>query len=504
MNRGLDELLVNITPQEVRVAGLENGVLRELLVERFHERSVVGNIYRGKVVRVLPGMQAAFVDIGLPKAAFLYAGDVDTGLKDFVSYFDRQVHGNGEDAPVEIARPPIESLLSEGQEISVQVTKAPLGTKGARITTHITLPGRFLVYMPTLEHIGVSRRIESEEERGRLTGLIEGMRQEDEKGGWIVRTLADGASEAELARDRAFLLRLWKDVHPRLNDAAPSMIHEDLDLQLRALRDIVEPGIERLQVDSKESYDRLRTFSRRYMPEFATKLQHYAGDRPIFDLHGVEEAIKRALSRKVPLKSGGYLVIDETEALTAIDINTGRYVGRTSLEETAFKTNLEASQEIVNQLRLRNLGGIIVIDFIDMQDEGNRERLVENFREALRADRARTNILNISKLGLIEMTRKRTRRSLTGTLCEPCPACSGRGMIKTLETVAFEILRDVLRTSRQFSAEKLMVVANPEVIDYLESECRESMAGLESFMDKPILLREDVSMLREEFDVVLV
>ncbi|RKF21361.1 ribonuclease G [Alginatibacterium sediminis] len=485
------ELLINTTPAETRVALVENGILQEFHIERGAKRGIVGNIYKGKVSRVLPGMQAAFVDIGLDKAAFLHAADivphtecVDTDAKE--KFQARDITG----------------LVHQGQDIVVQVVKDPLGTKGARLTTDITLPSRYLVFMPGSSHVGVSQRIESEEERERLKTICSAY--VDELGGLIIRTAAEGVGETELAQDALFLKRVWRKVLER-RDHRPSktMLYEDLSLALRTIRDFVGTELERVRVDSKETYENLVQFSGEYVPEFSQLLELYTGERPIFDLFDIENEIKRALNRRVDLKSGGYLIIDQTEAMTTVDINTGGFVGHRNLDDTIFNTNIEATLAIARHLRLRNLGGIIIVDFIDMNSADHRRRVLASFEQALISDRAKTKVNGFSALGLVEMTRKRTRESLEHTLCVECPTCLGRGTVKTVETVCYEILREVLRVNRAYDADNFVVYAAPQVAEALIGEESHSLAELEVFMGKQVKVQTELLYNQEQFDVVL-
>ncbi len=481
------ELLVNVTPQETRVAVLENGMLQEVFIERARRRGLVGNIYKGVVSRVLPGMQAAFVDIGLERAAFLHASDIATE--------DEKPDNNTEEN--------ITRLLQEGQEILVQVIKDPLGTKGARLTTHVTIPSRYLVFMPDAENVGVSQRIEDEEERQRLREAVLAARGE-QGGGFILRTAAEGASSGAIASDLEFLQRLWTSIQAGIGKAGPGdVVHEDLPLVLRVLRDISDAEVEKLRIDSRETFQRVAVFVEQFTPVLKEKLEYYPGERPIFDLYGVDDEIQKALERKVQLKSGGHLVIDQTEAMTTIDVNTGAYVGHRNLEETIFKTNLEAAQAIVRQLRLRNLGGIIIVDFIDMQSEDHKRQVIRALEKHIERDHANCHISEISSLGLVQMTRKRTRESLEHILCETCPTCGGRRSVKSAETVCYEIFREILREARQFDAEQLLVLASQEVVDLLLDEESTSLAELEAFIDKPIKFQVEALYTQELFDVVL-
>ena len=483
-----DEILVNVTPQETRVAVVENGVLQEVFIERTRRRGLVSNIYKGKISRVLPGMQAAFVDVGLERTAFLHASDIAH-------------NGREGDAP-----PGISELVHEGQEILVQVVKDPLGSKGARLTTHVTIPSRYLVMMPDDTSVGVSQKIESEEERGRLKELMGEITDQQGEHGYIVRTAAEGVDEESLRSDAEFLRRLWATIQERSQGARSGrVVYEDLPLALRVLRDLGGSGdIEKVRIDSRGTHQKLAEFARDFMPEMEPKLEHYPGGRPLFDLYNVEDEIDKALERKVQLKSGGYLIIDQTEAMTTIDVNTGAFVGSRNLEETIFKTNLEAAQAIARQLRLRNLGGIIIIDFIDMVEEEHKRQVLRALERCMERDRAKSHICEVSSLGLVEMTRKRTRESLEHVLCEPCPTCGGRGSLKSAETVCFEIFREILREARQFAdARKLLVLASQEVVDLLVDEESNSLAELEAFVGKPIHFQPEALYSQEHYDVVL-
>ncbi len=485
-----EEILINVTPRETRVALVENGVLQELYIERTSRRGLIGNIYKGQVCRVLPGMQAAFVDIGLDRAAFLHASDVATTLNE------------GENLGT-TRNDNIAALLREGQEVLVQVVKDPLGTKGARLTTHITIPSRALVFLPGESTVGVSTKIDDEIERQRLKDIVGAFVSESAAGGYIVRTAAEGVAADELARDRDFLLKLWNSISERAGTVPPGhVVHEDLQLALRTLRDLVNDDIEKVRVDSRESYARLSEFASSFIPQLADRLEYYPGERPIFDLYSVEDEIQKSLERKVQLKSGGYVIIDQTEAMTTVDVNTGAYVGHRTLEETIFKTNLEAAQAIARQLRLRNLGGIIIIDFIDMSTDEHKRQVLRALEKSLEKDHARSHITEVSALGLVEMTRKRTRESLEHILCEACPTCSGRGSLKTPETVCYEIFREIIREARQYDAEQLLVLASQEVIDLLLDEESASLAELEAFVDKPIKLQVEALYTQEQYDVV--
>ncbi|HAA59265.1 MAG TPA: Rne/Rng family ribonuclease [Myxococcales bacterium] len=482
-------LVINSTLPEVRVALLENGHLAELYVEREREQGIVGNIYRGRVVRVLPGMQAAFVDIGQEKAAFLYVNEAKP------TEMQESAEGGEERDDWRI-----EQLLYEGQSITVQVSKEPIGTKGARLTTHITLPGRYLVYLPGFSHIGVSRRITSAEERDRLKSIMEGLRGPD--GGFIIRTVAEGATEEQLKQDREFLARLWQEIQRRETDAkAPELLYFDLSVTLRSIRDLCNDETERVEIDKFEDYGRIQRFLKAYMPDVSFSVKYYGGDEPIFDIFGISHEISRALGRQVWLKSGGYLVIDQAEALTAIDVNTGRFVGRKSLQDTIFQTNLEAVQEVVHQLRLRNIGGLIIIDFIDMESPEHRERVCAALVNALRSDRAKTNVLKISELGLVEMTRKRVRESLGRTLTEPCFYCEGRGVLKSKTTICYEILREIWLIAGNIEGSTIQVMAHPAVVEQLYHQERDVVGWMEDMIGKRILIRARESYHLERFGI---
>ncbi len=491
------EILVNVAPRETRAAILENGVVQEIHVERTSRRGLVSNLYKGRVSRVLPGMQAAFVEIGLERTAFLHAADIAQGVSD-----DTLLSA----APASL--PPVEDirrLVNSGDDILVQVIKDPIGTKGARLTTFVALPSRYLVYMPRGEAIGVSSRIEDEAERLRLKSVLSELIAEGTGGGYIVRTAAQGASPESLREDMSYLAKLWEHVCARAAAAPPgTVVHEDLPLSLRILRDELTRGVSRVLVDSPREQRRMQEFSATFMPGAAPPVELYSGPRPIFDLNGVEEEVAKALDRKVPLKSGGHLVIDQTEAMTTIDVNTGAYVGHRNLEETIFRTNLEAAVSIARQLRLRNLGGIIIIDFIDMRDEPHRRAVLTALERALAGDRAQTHIVSLSPLGLVEMTRKRTRESLEHLLCEPCPACEGRGFVRTPETVCNEIFREIVRQSRQFASRELLILAHQDVVDRLLDEESATLGELEAQVGRPIRLQVEALYGVDQYDVVLV
>jgi ribonuclease G len=485
-----EEILINITPRETRVALVENGVLQEIFIERTARRGLVGNIYKGRVCRVLPGMQAAFIDVGLERAAFLHASDI------------MPRNGDNADSGDQVTSS-INELLKEGQELTVQVVKDPLGTKGARLTTQITIPSRYLVFIPKVSNVGISQKIEDEDERIRLRDIIQLFVSEQDAGGYIARTAAEGASPEAIRSDMMFLRKLWESIEERERVAHPgSVVYEDLPLGVRVMRDLLDDQIEKIRIDSRETHQRLLEFSRSFMPDLQVQLEYYPGERPIFDIYGIEDEIQKALERKVQLKSGGYLIIDQTEAMTTIDVNTGGYVGHRNLEETIFKTNLEAAQAIARQLRLRNLGGIIIVDFIDMQQDEHKRQVLRAFEKYLEKDHARTHISEVSSLGLVEMTRKRIRESLEHILCEECPTCGGRASLKTPESVCYEIFREILREARQFDAQQLLVLASQEVVDLLLDEESDSLAELEAFIGKPIKYQVESLYTQEQYDVV--
>jgi len=499
-----EELLVNVTPRETRVAVVENGMLQELHIERGSQRGVVGNIYKGKVQRVMPGMQAAFVDIGLDRAAFLHANDIFRSTQLDTGESDEAKAG----APLQVQLP-ITELLRDGAEIVVQVVKDPIGGKGARLTTQISIPSRYLVLLPRSRVVGISTRIEDEPERARLKSLVTGRTPPQDGSaapghGYIVRTNAEGQPADALGEDIAYLGRVWRLIEETAPTAAVgSCIYEDLSLPLRAVRDLIRRDVDTVKVDSRETCERLREFAAHYMPELAEKIEHYAGARPIFDMYGVEDEIQRALQKEVPLKSGGYLVIDQTEAMTTVDVNTGSFLGQRNLEETVYRTNLEAAQSVARQLRLRNLGGIIIIDFIDMLDAEHRRQVLRTLEKSLVKDHAKTTVYDFSPLGLVEMTRKRTVESLQRQLSEACHECSGRGTVKTVETITYEVFREIVRAVRQFDAPRLLVIASAKVVARITDEESSAVAELEEFLGKSIRFQADAQYLQEQFDVVL-
>jgi ribonuclease G len=482
-----EEILINVTPQETRVAIAGAGVVQELLIERSASRGLVGNIYMGRVARVLPGMQSAFVEIGLERAAFLHVADIWEHRKQ-----------------AEDASRPIEKILAEGQPLLVQVVKDPIGSKGARLSTQISVAGRLLVYLPHDPHIGISQRIEDENGRALLRERLKELLPPEETGGFIVRTLAEAAGEDELRADLGYLRHLWGVIRERsLGAEPPQLVYQDLSLAQRVLRDMVTAHTARVVGDSRENYQKLAAFAERYMPQLRGRLEHYSGERPLFDLYNIEAEIERALSRRVDLKSGGTLIIDQTEAMTTIDVNTGGFVGSRNFDDTVFKTNLEAAQAIARQLRLRNLGGIIIVDFIDMQSEEHRAAVLDELKRALARDRTRMTVNGFTALGLVEMTRKRTRESLAHVLCEPCPTCDGRGAVKTAHTVCYEILREILREARAFNAREYRVLASQPVIDLLLEDESASVAMLSDFIGKPVSVQVESGYTQEQFDIVL-
>ena len=489
-----EEILINVTPRETRVAVVENGMLQEVHVERASRRGYVGNIYKGRVSRVMPGMQAAFIELGLDRAAFLHASDI-------VRANPALLGEAGENGPA--LPPPIGELVHEGQEIIVQVVKDPIGSKGARLTTHLSVPSRYLVLLPHVRMVGVSVRIEDEGERQRLKDLMNELTGGNALG-YIVRTNAEGQTREALAEDVEYLGKLWASLQENMARVkVGERVYEDLSLPLRALRDMMRREVEKVRVDSRETLEKTIRFAQQFMPDLAERIEHYPGERPIFDLYGVEDEIQRALKKEVPLKSGGYLIIDQTEAMTTIDVNTGAFLGHRNLEETVYKTNLEAAQSAARQLRLRNLGGIIIIDFIDMTDDEHKRQVLRMLEKALAHDHAKTSVYEMSHLGLVEMTRKRTVESLERQLCEPCPACDGRGNVKTAETVTYEIFREITRAVRQFDAQKLLVLAATKVVGRILDEESAAVAELEEFTGKTIRFQAEEHYAQEQYDVVL-
>jgi ribonuclease G len=484
-----EDILINITPQETRVALILQGAVQELHVERTLSRGMAGNIYLGKVVRVLPGMQSAFIDIGLERAAFLHVADI----------WESRPHDNSNAAPA-----PIEKLLFDGQSIMVQVVKDPIGTKGARLSTQISIAGRMLVYLPQDSHIGISQRIENEAGREQLKDKVRKLLPPEEKGGFIIRTMAEDASDADLLMDIDYLRKTWSAIAQQSKARpAPALLYQDLSLAQRVLRDFVNDDTSTIQVDSRENFQKLQQFGGTYTPSVLAKMVHYTGERPLFDLYGVEEEIQRALGRRVDLKSGGYLIIDQTEAMTTIDVNTGSYVTGRNFDDTIFKTNLEAAHAIARQLRLRNLGGIIILDFIDMENVEHRNAVLAELHKALSRDRVKVSVSGFSMLGLVEMTRKRTRESLAHILCEVCPACGGKGQVKTARTICYEILRELLREAKQFNPREFRILASQVVIDMFLEEESPHLAMLGDFIGKPISLQVETVYHQEQYDIIL-
>lgn len=506
------EILINVSQTETRAALVENGLLQEIYLERTRNKGLVGNIYKGKVVRVLPGMQAAFVDIGLERAGFIHVRDfacpVDASLSEADGKEKGLNGGRGAREEKDNNDRDIRELVREGQTIVVQVTKDPISSKGARLTTQLSVSARNLVYMPDTPQIGISARIEDEEERERLRTLVEKARLQTPgrvNDGFIVRTVAEGTGEEELASDIPFLYKLWSSIEETMKKTkAPAPVYEDMPLFMRTLRDLVRPEIEKVRIDNIPAYERMSRFVNKYGPEMFPILELYDGERPLFDLYGVEDELEKALVNQIPLKSGGYLIIEQTEAMITVDVNTGGFVGHRNLEETIFKTNLEAANTVARQLRLRNLGGIIIIDFIDMMDEEHQRQVLRVLEKAMEGDRARTTITGVSDLGLVEMTRKRTRESLGQILCEPCPICKGRGVLKSAQTVCYEIFREILRESRVYDSQKFIVLASQVVIDCLLDEESTSVADLETVIKRTIEFRVEAIYNQEQYDIVLV
>ncbi|HEY3851734.1 MAG TPA: ribonuclease G [Steroidobacteraceae bacterium] len=485
------EIMINANTHEARAAIVENGVLQEVYLERSSRRGLISNIYKGRVSRVLPGMQAAFIEIGMERTAFLHASDI----------FDPRHADTGIEAP---RTENIRALVTEGHEILVQVVKDPLGTKGARLTTYITLPSRFLVYMPQGRGVGVSARIEHESERERLRSAVQAGLEAQENAGFIVRTAAEDAPVEALRADMVYLRKLWEFVRQKgLRTGPGNLVHADLPLHLKVLRDMLRHDVDRVLIDQPSAHREMREFAASFVPEMLGRIELYTEKRPIFELHHVEEEIQKALDRKVSLKSGGYVIIDQTESMTTIDVNTGAFVGHRNLEETIFRTNLEAAVTIARQLRLRNLGGIIIIDFIDMEEPEHRRQTLQALERALGEDHVKTNISSVSPLGLVEMTRKRTRESLEHMLCQPCPTCEGRGFVKTAETVCYEVFREIVRQARQFECRQLMVLAHQDVIERLLDEESSALGELELITGVPIRLQTEALYGVDQYDVVL-
>jgi ribonuclease G len=507
-------IVVNAGVTETRLAVQDGNLLTELYIERADRRSIVGNIYKGVVTNVLPGMQAAFVDIGLAKDAFLYAGDYTANLgaedqappveeeSSDVDEGEGEAEGDVEAAPRRQAVAPIEEMLRKGQEVLVQVSKESLGSKGARVTSFVSIPGRYIVYMPQSRHVGVSRRIHDDAERDRLRAIVKGMPAQS--GGFIVRTVAEGKGEEELAADIQFLSRLWAQVQARYESAkAPSLLHAEMDVTFRVVRDLFSPEIEEFLVDSPSAYETCLEFATQLVPQLAARVKQWDKDAPIFEATGIEREIEKALRRRVWLKSGGYIVIDHTEALVAIDVNTGKYVGKRDFEETVLKINLEAATEVVRQIRLRDLGGIIIIDFIDMERAEHRDQVFKALTRALADDKARTNVLEISELGLVEMTRKRVRQSLQSLFCAPCPTCKGSGVVKSDVTLSAEIFRKIQAQSKAAGGRDVVIRVHPEMAHHLESSQREGLEKLQALIGRKIVIQATASYHREQYDLTV-
>ncbi len=533
------EIVINAVPEETRVALLENKTVTEFYFDRKRDRGMMGNVYKGRVAKVLPGMQAAFVDINMEKAAFLYVSDIMPPRKQaepalpegpgggegtegsdeleeemngagMMEEMEEEVEGVDENvqAPPSVPVPKskrgpqvIEELLKEGQEIMVQVSKEPIGTKGPRVTTYVSLPGRYLVYLPTVNHVGVSRRIGQEGERHRLKAMIRKLRKPG--AGYIVRTVSDGMTEEALKQDMEFLEGVWQGILKNQEKlSAPALLHTDLDLIFRTVRDLFTKDVDRLIIDSKPEYERIKTFVETYLAGFVNRIELWNKDEPIFDAYGLEVDLSKARNRRVWLKSGGYIVLDRAEALTVIDVNTGRYVGKKDLEETIFKTNLEAAKEVAYQVRLRNIGGIIIIDFIDMEKEKNREKVFNAFSEAVAGDKAKSRLLKISELGLVQMSRERTREDIARSFCEPCAYCEGRGHTKSPETLCYEIFREIRRIGPSFRGKKLMIGVHPSVASLLCDEKQERMEALERTYRKKMIVKADANLHIEQYEIV--
>ena len=495
------EILINATHEEIRVGLLEGGQVVEFYVERKRDASLVGNIYKGRAVKILPGMQSAFIDIGLERAAFLYVADIRADVEEYAPFLEDEEKSDSLEFISRRGRPDlsIEELIQQGQEILVHVSKDPIGSKGARVTSYITMPGRYLVLMPNVEHVGISRRIADEKERARLKSIVEAIKP---KGyGLIIRTASEGCSEEELQKDLEFLILIWENIQRKKDKVtAPSLLYSDLDLVFRSIRDLLTQNVERLVIDSPEEYEKIKEFVKTYFPKLLDKIILYEGQEPIFDAFGIELDISRALGRKVWLKSGGYIVIDQIEAMTVIDVNTGKFVGKEGLEDTILKTNLEAVKEIAYQIRLRNLGGIIIIDFIDMERHENREKVFNAFVEAMKKDRAKNTIFHISELGLIQMTRKRVRESIGRILCEPCPYCEAKGFVKSPRTLCYEILRKITKLAKHGS-EKIIITAHPSVAELLSDEERLGLEEIENRYGIKVIIKESMNLHQENYEI---
>lgn len=492
------ELIIGVRPYEKRVALVENGIVTELYVEQTSEQGLVGNIYRGRVIKVLPGMEAAFVDIGLDRAAFLHVSDVYEEVKELEALLN--VTESEERLPAHIHAPLIQELLHEGQEVLVQVSKEPMGGKGARITSYISIPGRHLVFLPRVNQVGVSRRIESEDERKRLKDMVSSIKPQEY--GFIVRTASEGADQRKIKTEMDFLLKLWDNIQNKNSKvSAPALVYKELDTTLRAVRDLFTQEVNKLIIDSKEEYQKILEFIDTFMPGLEHSVELYEGHEPLFDAYGIEMELARALGKKVWLRSGGYIVIEMTEGFTAIDVNTGRYVGKRDLEETILKTNLEATKEIAYQLRLRNIGGIIVIDFIDMEKQADRERVLSALRKALKKDKSKTHVLQMSELGLVEMTRRRTRENLNQALCEPCFYCDGMGFLKSKKTLCYEILGSIEKKAPDIIGDRILLMVHPDIANLLYDEERHFVEDLESKIKKHIVIRPQKEYHLEDYTI---
>lgn len=488
-----EEIMINVSTGEIRVAVVEQRLLQEIFIERTKMPTTVGNIYKGEVIRILPGMQSAFVDIGQNRAAFIHVTDL----------IDNHVPMLTADKDLDL--PEIQTILRQGQAILVQTTKEPLGSKGARVTTNLSLASRLLVYMPEIHHIGISQKIEAEEERERLRQIVDKFTDSSKEDGFIVRTAAENATSEDLAADAKLIIFLWKSIENRTKSAAtPSLLYEDLPIYLRVIRDLINLSTTKIIVDSNTVFKKIQAFLAEFIPEMQEMLTLYNEDLPLFDIHNLEDQIEHALDRNVPLKSGGYLVIDQTEAMTTIDVNTGAFVGRKDLEETIYRTNLEAAAAIPRQLRLRNLGGIVILDFIDMAVEEHKRQVLRILEKGQAHDRARCKVSQISELGLVEMTRKRTHESLSRMLCEPCNVCAGTGMVKTTESVCLEIFRQIQRKARDFANHECMVMGSQSVIDRLLDEDAQCVEDLAKAIAADIRIQVEPSYAQDQFDVVLI
>jgi ribonuclease G len=500
------EIIVNSTLNEVRVAILENGNPAEIYVERAHSKNVAGNIYKGRVIKVLPGIQSAFIDVGLPKAAFLPAADVYVENGERVSFLENNIDGEREVAEIDITDeeepkdiPPIEEMLKEGQDIVVQVAKEAIGQKGARLTTHLTVPGRYIVLMPGYEHVGVSRKIEDDKERDRLRDILKAIKSPNM--GLIARTVTAGHDEEELRADFDYLSRLWSKIKDKMSGKSPCLIYEDHGLVFRILRDAATADVSRIVIDNKAEFLKIKSFLREFLPDIHVEVALYTNDIPIFDYYNIEIEIGRILDKKVWLKSGGYIIIDQAEALTVIDVNTGKFVGKRNFEDTILKTNLEAAKEIAWQLKLRNIGGIIIVDFIDMAKEENRQKVLKALEHEMKSDRAKASVVNISPLGLVEITRKRVQESLSRVLSEACPYCEGRGLVKSKLTICYDILREVRRIAPFVRNRRIVIEAHPDVVDLILDDEKESLDEIELMMSVNVEVTPNDTLHIHDYEV---